>query len=278
MPLHVFAKKRIFEPLQMHKTQFVVDSKEIIPNFATAYASNNRGGFRKNQRISSLIGSGGLATTQDDFLKYDQNFYNNKLGRGSQNLIRFISTPGKFDNGTSVGYAFGLRVDGDILHHGGSSEGYRAYMLRVVPKNFTVFIQGNVAEMNVGALATEIAKIYLGTPIHLSNKKAPESVKSDMPTKVSNELLKEYVGYYFSMEAGTVWNITLGEGVLQFHLAPFGLVKFVVKDDRFSVADFAKGIVTRRDGKVVGFVIDTDRAKGIEFTKTDVPPIGCYYT
>jgi hypothetical protein len=59
-------------------------------------------------------------------LKYDTNYYDNKLPGGNE-LIKKLTTPGRFENGVSHGYGFGLFMqnlyNNSCITHGGAFPG-----------------------------------------------------------------------------------------------------------------------------------------------------------
>src|SRR5262249_33869202 len=95
--LRDFADANIFKPLGMVNTGFH-DGTEVMRNRATGYSSRNGGGFSVETPRSYHIGDGGLSTTIEDLLLWDQNYYNNKLGGGAQ-LIQESLSPGTLNSG-----------------------------------------------------------------------------------------------------------------------------------------------------------------------------------
>src|SRR6266478_2919257 len=128
-----FAAQNIFQPLGMEHTFFRDDPTLIVPNRATGYSFEN-GSYKFHAATFALRGSGGLLTTVDDLFLWDQNFYHNKLGKGTSSLLTEIQTPGHLNNGKALTYAFGLEISEyrglKMVEHAGASFGYRAQMIR----------------------------------------------------------------------------------------------------------------------------------------------------
>lgn len=82
-----FAKKYVFDPLGMRNTHFHDDPNKIVKNRAYGYSPIKGEGFRIDEVRLKVIGDLGVFTTIEDFLKWDQNFYKNKLGKGTQELL-----------------------------------------------------------------------------------------------------------------------------------------------------------------------------------------------
>ena len=76
--LREWADERIFQPLGMTNTFFLDDLRMIVPNRATGYRRTKGGGFEVDVSKIDLVGDGGVFTTVEDLLIWDQNFYDNK--------------------------------------------------------------------------------------------------------------------------------------------------------------------------------------------------------
>ncbi len=79
-----YGKEKIFVPLGMRNSEFLDDNKSIIKNRACGYTPLIEGGFGNAIMRYDLVGGGGLYSTVEDLYLWDQNFYHNKLGNGSQ--------------------------------------------------------------------------------------------------------------------------------------------------------------------------------------------------
>ena len=137
--LREFADEEILGPLNMRATLFNDNVNGVVPNRADGYKLLEDGSYEIFMTNLSWVGDGGIYTNLDDFIAWDQNSYQNKLGKGGQDLIDLVETPhpkAYFSRGGSeqpdddsakapaTGYAFGLMVDkymGErrIAHNGG---------------------------------------------------------------------------------------------------------------------------------------------------------------
>jgi CubicO group peptidase (beta-lactamase class C family) len=111
MKFHEFVKKNILDPLDMKDTILSDDNSQIVPKGSYGYLIDPVDGSFKYAPLvtNAILGAGGIQMTAQDFLKYDENFYNNQLP-GGQRLIDMITTPGSFLNGTKHSYAYGLMI------------------------------------------------------------------------------------------------------------------------------------------------------------------------
>jgi hypothetical protein len=122
-------------------------------------------GFRINMTQLEQIGTGSIYTTVEDFFKWDQNFYDNKLDQGQQSLIEMMETPGTLKNGDTVEYGFELDVGTffglKLISHGGSFVGFRSYYMRFPDQRFSVVILSNQGPFPDYEIASDIAILYL---------------------------------------------------------------------------------------------------------------------
>lgn len=160
-----FAALNIFQPLGMAHTLFYDDNTQVVPGRVAAYDEGNGGKFKVDWSTTyDIVGGGGLLSTVDDLLLWDNNFYANKLGKGG--LIKEIETRGVLNDGKQINYAMGLWLGtyrgAPTVEHSGGTFGYRADLLRFPEQHFSVITLCNVANANVEGLSRQVAALYLG--------------------------------------------------------------------------------------------------------------------
>ncbi len=163
-PLSQFAAENIFRPLGMTHTHFHDDHTAVVAGRIPAYRPGQNGEFLVNWSIDyDMVGGGGLMSNVDDLLLWDQNFYENKLGRGT--LLNEMQTRGVLNNGTQTNYGLGLFLSTyrglPIIEHGGALFGYWNNILRFPEKKFTVITLCNVSTAEPLRLTRRVADIYL---------------------------------------------------------------------------------------------------------------------
>lgn len=168
--LRAFAAANLFGPLGMESSHFHDDVTQIVPHRATGYREAGAG-FAINETQLEIVGDGGVFTTVEDLFVWDQNFYDNRLGRGGPELIETLQTRGVLADGKTIDYALGLRVDEfrglRRITHSGSWVGFRTNLTRFPDQHFSVICLCNRSGIDAGELANKVAEIWLfegGTP------------------------------------------------------------------------------------------------------------------
>jgi CubicO group peptidase (beta-lactamase class C family) len=147
--LRHFADEEIFRPLQMNATFFNDNVNGIVPNRADGYRPLDQGGFEIYMTNLSWVGDGGIYTSLNDFIKWDQAFITGKVPGGVA-VQRLMLEPdpttvktmekGLLDEG--AGYGFGLEIGtykGHPVHmHTGSWVGFRAFYARFPEDGFSI--------------------------------------------------------------------------------------------------------------------------------------------
>ena len=132
--LREFAHERIFEPLGMTNTFYSDDPVEIIKNRAQGYKPKKDGGYISDMTNLFVVGDGGVHTSINDFIKWDQNFYAPKLGKDPAAFKAKMNTPTSNHKAGSRLYAYGQFVseqEGRTMYsHGGGWLGTSTYYIR----------------------------------------------------------------------------------------------------------------------------------------------------
>jgi hypothetical protein len=138
-----------------------------------------------------MPGASNLYTTVEDLTRWDQNFYDGKVG--GKALIEQMQAKGKLADGKEISYAGGLNIETyrglRAVRHDGSHGGYRSTLMRFPEQRFSVIILANSADMKPAALARKIADLYLADRL----EPAPGEEKA---AKVDAKLLDAYAGDY----------------------------------------------------------------------------------
>lgn len=165
-PLSEFAQKNIFQPLHMTHTRFFDARTEVVPGRVAAYEPGPKGDFLVDWSTNfDKVGDGGLMSSVDDLLRWDQNFYDDKLADGS--VMKELQVRGRLNSGKEIDYALGLQISDyrglPTVEHGGNLFGYNTELLRFPKQRFTVICLCNVASANAGGLARRVSDLYLAS-------------------------------------------------------------------------------------------------------------------
>lgn len=167
--LREYAGENIFSPLGMPHTQFNDDVNRVIEKEAYGYRKKKDGGFELYMTNLPYVGDGGIYTSVDDFLAWDQNYHNNRLGKADPQLISTMQTPGPLtrvkDEGVDTRYAMALELSDFQGHqkisHSGSWVAFSTYYARIPELNFSVVTFCNSSEASAPALSDKVIQAFL---------------------------------------------------------------------------------------------------------------------
>lgn len=229
-PLREFAQDRIFGPLGMRHTQFNELHTRIIPNRATGYTKAKPSGFGIEMSNWEQIGDGSVLTTVEDLQRWDENFYEPRVGDAA--LIKTMQEVGVLNTGRKIAYASALMIGSyrglPTVTHGGSWAGYRAQLARFPQQHFSVACLCNLAQANPSRLANKVAEVYLGSAMTPEERKPQEQagkVKLAAPPKS----LQTLVGMYRDTQSSEMIRLAIWDNKLtanvdghNFPLTPLG--------------------------------------------------------
>ena len=180
-----------------------------MKNRARAYRSHP-GGFRVIGNQLTAIGSSSLYTTIDDLAKWILNFETKKVGGEAAGLMH---QRGVLNNGKKISYAFGVSVTTyrglPIVQHGGSWAGFRTQLVRFPKQRFAVVVLFNLAGVNPGGRARQIADVYLGDKLSKPGKARRGGARAKPANAVKGGRLEDYLGKYYSDELDTSYTVVL---------------------------------------------------------------------
>lgn len=162
--LREYADKRIFKPLGMHETFFSDKATEIVKNRAYGYRPDEEAGYVTDMTNLFWVGDGGLHTSVPDMVKWDQNFYQPKVGKNPQALLKLFNTPnseysfrgGVYANGQMISKKNGRKS----FAHGGGWLGVLTFYQRYPDHNFSTILMCNSMDEVPWDYAEKIADIY----------------------------------------------------------------------------------------------------------------------
>lgn len=203
-----FAAQNIFHPLGMTHTLYYDDNTLVVPGRVAAYNPAKDGKFAVNWSTTyDIVGGGGMMSTVDDLLLWNNNFYANKLGNGR--LVKDLQTRGLLSNGKQINYAMGLWMGTyrgqSIVEHSGGTFGYRTELLRFPEQHFSVITLCNLSSANVEGLSRKVADVYL------ADKLEPDTAASSSGNYPDPD---PFAGTYVDSRTYVIYNFTIRDGKL----------------------------------------------------------------
>ena len=270
-----YADANIFRPLGMPVSHFHTDLSRLVKQRAYAYDRRADGTFALNSPQNERAGAGGLFTTVRDLARWDENFYDGRVG--GLDLITMLETPGRLTSGTGLTYAWGLMVGSyrglPIVEHSGSLGGYRAHILRVRGAHTTVAVLCNVSNVNTSAVVRRVSDAVLAkrftAPPAAPTPPPPAPAPAGPAYTYGAAEWQALAGEYYSDELESVYRIVIDGGQLKLRRGVRRQLFTLVAGpkDEFhlpgSVIRFRRG----PDGAVTGLVVDADRTRGLVFDK-----------
>lgn len=194
-----YLRSEVFEPLGMAKSFVHTDPTILTPDLALSY-DPGRIQMYNFLYVSGVIGSSGIVSTPRDLVRWGHALNAGRIG--NENILTAMNKRTVLANGktavASNGQEFrefrGLKT----WSHGGSSGGFRSFLLRMPDEKITIAVIGNRADLKKAAFAFDVAEALL------ADRLAPE-VGPDMSPETT-ATLDSYVGDY-RLFAGLVFSI-----------------------------------------------------------------------
>jgi CubicO group peptidase (beta-lactamase class C family) len=167
-----FLHDEIFAPLGMTGSVAFENGTSAVSNRAYGYSRKATGWIRTDQSMtSSVLGDGGVYTSIDDLVRWEQELASPHIIR-AETLQQAFTPAVRTDLPGSVDYGFGWRISDYRGHHAvwhtGETIGFRNAILRFPEGRLTVVVLTNRNEGDPIDLAHRIADLYQkprpGTP------------------------------------------------------------------------------------------------------------------
>ena len=217
--LQAFTQERLFKPLGMNDTRWREDHRVVVTGRASAYDGTLARGFTNDHPFTRVIGSGGLLTTVDDFLKWEAAL---QSGAGPWGAVRDSLEHGmRLNDGTELTYGLGVGVGTArglrTISHTGSTGGYRAALYRFPEQQVALALLCNLGSINPTAVAQRVASVVLG-PVLAAAEPEPAGIALGVPA------LAALTGAYHSPRTEQVLVLSVSNGALQDSLGRTPLI------------------------------------------------------
>src|ERR1043166_4316102 len=219
-----FLRENIFGPLKMDNTGYD-DNKIILTHRAIGYAREGIRLVRAPYLNSSVIkGAGGLYSTVDDLLLWDQALYQDKLVSKKSLDTMFTVHAGDFGYGWHIDEQFKRRrifYDGVII-------GFKSSISRYPNDKVSIILLTNSDDVFINSAVRDLAAIVFGEKYNVPKERA--TVRQNVRT------YDAYVGRY-QLDADMIMNVIRENDRLmgevdgrKFELLPETEAKFFVRD------------------------------------------------
>jgi len=189
-----FSRERIFRPLGMTHTQWRDDFTRLVPDRAQAYTQESDG-WHLAMPFEDVVGPGGLLTTVDDWLIWNEALANHTLGAAwADSLTRRM----RLTSGREIEYALGLFITSyrgvPEISHSGSTAGYSTFLARYPDRgNLSIAVLCNSTRGDAAAYAHRLADRLIG------DFPPPPALDT---TRVDSAAFARYAGVYRSDRNG----------------------------------------------------------------------------
>ncbi len=273
--LRDFAARRIFGPLGMTHTQFVNRHDMIVPGKAGSYADGDGGGFVLAMANWEQTGDGAVNTTVEDLVKWDGNFMSGAVGGPA--ALKELQTPGVLNDGRSIDYALGLRIDTyrglRQVSHGGAWAGFRAQLSRFPDRKVTIFTLCNLSSSAPATLASAVADRVLNLGASARAAPARPAVDPRPSGSPSPGELGGLAGVYHSDELLADWRLAVRSDSLFLYAGLGGEIPLrATGRDTFS-AYGTRITVLRTGDRVNGLALNNRGLRNFELIRVGTAPL-----
>jgi len=223
-PYEDYLKENIFQPLNMMDTGYDYH-RPLIKHRASGYVLGT------NELVNAIYidmstpyAAGGLYSTVEDLYLWDQALYTEKLV--GKNSLDKMFTPFRGDYG--YGWFIIKAFDRRLITHGGTVNGFYAYISRYVDDKVCIIVLSNIESAPVDKISLDLAAIVFGEKY--------EVPKIRTSIKVDSKIYNVYVGEY-ELAPNFIITVTKEDnhlfaqvtGQSKFELYPESEVKFYLK-------------------------------------------------
>ncbi len=218
MSMAEFAEQEIFKPLGMTHTHFQNDHNLIVKNRASGYSPKGEDDFKINMTTLNMIGDGGIFTTIEDILLWDNAYYQSKVL--NKEFWHVMTKKGQLNNSEAIDYAAGLYIEDykglKTINHGGEFVGFRAELLRFPEQHVSIALFFNRSDADPSGMAFRVADILLKDDFINSHHEKPKAVKKIDLENTLIYTLNQLIGDY-QVNPGVVLEFTIQGKRLHAH-------------------------------------------------------------
>jgi CubicO group peptidase (beta-lactamase class C family) len=273
MQFSTFVEEKLLKPIGMGNTR-IYDSEDIvIENSAKGHTWDGEKKFRTAGAMNNTtVGISNAYTCLEDFLKWDNNFYNNLLA--DWDFGKEMTAQTTFNNGKLCAYAFGLELSEyrgmkTVAHQGGTGD-FTAQFFQIPSERFSVICLFNIPT-DVTGLTYNITNLFYTGRIDQENvSQKPVIIKAD------TSVLLSYSGKYFDDKHGFGGNVSRAGDHLIFEAPCQGSFEIYPNSDStyiMTTADVRFNFSKGTDGRPTKVrIIQGDQIFNLSYLGKDVLP------
>ncbi|WP_461109985.1 serine hydrolase domain-containing protein [Spirosoma koreense] len=230
LSLAAFTKKYIFEPAGMTHTQWRDDPNRLIANRAIAYITSDNfkadSTFKIDMPNEYAYGNGGLLTTAEDLIKWNNFYLQGRLGTSSLLAQQLQTKP--LANGAMNPYAAGLFISTVLgwsnVSHSGTTASYCAYLEAFPQLNLSVAVISNTSLFSVYDFKSAMDSLFV-----VNKTKPAAAVKAGASSTLAAD--KGIAGLYVLERDGSTFQLAINENqvVMDNHSPLITVTKNVFK-------------------------------------------------
>lgn len=272
LTLATFTERNIFQPAGMKHTGWRDNYRRVVKDRAIAYSKSGPL-YYTNMPNENAYGNGGLLTTAEDLLAWNQYYLSGKFG--SPSLLPNQVATRKLNDGRRNGYAAGLVTDSingwKAISHTGATASYRAYLEHFPDAGLSIAWLSNTSAFDNDTfnLSNAVRKVFLPDRSMPARPRAVFSPPAKVePADTSAANMESYVGVYYSREAEATYDLVFKSGKLLLQIKP--LSTFILTPTAKDVFNFPMGQVSFvRDAQkeVTELRVSISRARNVVFRK-----------
>ncbi|MDO9373465.1 MAG: serine hydrolase domain-containing protein [Ferruginibacter sp.] len=195
--LAIFSAENIFKPAGMQHTSWRDNYRRIVPNRAIAYSKFGNV-YQTTMPNENAYGNGGLLTTAEDLLKWNNYYLNGKFGTPS--LLSRQKATEPLNNGRKNSYAAGLVVDSTngwaSVTHSGATAGYRANIEFYPALDMSIAWLSNTSQPDLSDVFAAVRNLLVKKSVSFP----ASDLKADSSITITN--FKPYLGSYQHKKTG----------------------------------------------------------------------------
>ncbi len=194
-----FVRDNIFMPIGMKNSGYD-DSRTLVPNRASGYNWRGKSFINAHyQNMATPYSAGGLYSTTEDLLLWDQALYTDKmvsLKSLDEMFSPFREVESAPDEWKGYAYAYGWGVgkmfEKQVTHHDGGISGFSSDITRFPSEGVTLIVLSNKGDATPKKTSGDLAAIVFGKPYSLVKQPVSDVLAPTIERRGIEPALRQY--------------------------------------------------------------------------------------